>query len=174
MLDLTFRLLTPIDAEAYRALRLAALTHDPDSFLATLEFEQRHQLEFFERELAAASSHPCFGYHGVWEGGVLLGYAQIETSYLPKQRHISFLYNVYIAHTARRRGLAKQLCEHIFERLRKETAIEVIYLAYNSSNAGARDFYHALGFKRCGIKPDAIKWQDHYDDEVEMVMRLDR
>lgn len=172
MPELLFRTLTPQDATAYRELRLAALAHDPESFLATLEFEQQHKLDFFERELAAAASRPCFGYHGVFEQDRLLGYAQIETSYLPKQRHVAFLYNIYIAHTARRRGLARMLCEHIFARLKQETDIELIYLAYNSSNAGARDFYKSLGFKRCGIKPDAIKWHDHYDDEVEMVLRL--
>jgi ribosomal protein S18 acetylase RimI-like enzyme len=172
MTELSFRILTPDDAEKYRELRLAALTHDPQSFLATLEFEQQHSTEFFQRELAGAASHPCFGYHGVWHGDELLGYAQIETSYLPKQRHIAFLYNVYIAHTARRQGLAKKLTAEIFSRLQQETAVELVYVAYNSSNTGARDFYHSLGFKRCGIKPQAIKWQGVYDDEVEMVLKL--
>lgn len=174
MPNLTFRALTPTDAEVYRELRLAALTHDPDSFLATLEFEQKHTLDFFERELAAAASHPCFGYHGVFEADQLVGYAQIETSYLPKQRHIAFFYNLYIAHIARRRGLGKQLCGHVLHLLKKETAVELVFLAYNSSNTAARDFYKSLGFKRCGIKPRAIKWQNHYDDEVEMVLELSR
>lgn len=172
MPELHFRPLTPNDATAYRALRLAALTHNPECFLGTLEFESRYNLEFFERELAGAAAANCFGYHGVWENDQLLGYVQLETSYLPKQRHIAFLYNLYISHLARRRGLARQLCDYVFKKLRTETPVELVYLAYNSSNTSARDFYRSLGFQRCGIKPKAIKWQDHYDDEVEMVLQL--
>lgn len=172
MSKIIFKPLTPQDAAAYQALRLTALTDDPQSFLAVLGQEQQLGLDFYERELAAVAAHPCFGYHGVWENEVLLGYALIETSFLPKQRHIAFLYNLYVVRSARRRGLAKQLCEYIFARLRQETAVELIFLAYNSSNLGARDFYYSLGFKRCGIKPQAIKWQDTYDDEVELVLRL--
>jgi hypothetical protein len=60
----------------------------------------------------------------------------------------------------------------VFELLKTQTQIELIFLSYNGQNQVGRDFYHSLGFKRCGVKVNAIKWQDQYDDEVEVVLNL--
>ncbi|HCC84846.1 MAG TPA: hypothetical protein DEP87_04145 [Candidatus Pacebacteria bacterium] len=172
-----FRLLTAADAADYQKLRLEALARNPESFLGTLETEKTRSLEYFEREIEFASHLPVYGYHGVWQDQTdhqaqLLGYVQIDTSYLPKQRHVAFLYNLYVSHLARRQGLGRLLCQHVFTELKNQTQVELIYLGCNSGNLQARNFYHSLGFKRCGIKPRAIKWQGVYDDEVEMVLEL--
>jgi ribosomal protein S18 acetylase RimI-like enzyme len=166
------RRLTANDAAAYQTLRLEALTTNPDSFLATLAGEQEHSVTYFERELEAAHHSPMYGYYGVFVADVLAGYAYIDTSYLPKQRHLAFLYNLHIATAYRRQGLALRLCQEIFSLLKQQTQIELIFAACNGSNKSARSFYHQLGFRRCGIKPNAIKWQGKYDDEVELVFEL--
>lgn len=172
--NFSIRRLTAGDGAAYQALRLEALATNPGSFLATLASEQNHNLEYFERELEAAHHSPMYGYYGIFDQNALIGYVYIDTSYLPKQRHIAFLYNLNIATSHRRQGLAQQLCQEIFSLLKKQTEIELVFAACNASNKTARSFYHQLGFRRCGIKPKAIKWQGEYDDEVELVLELKR
>lgn len=167
-----FKILTSQDAFEYRRLRLEALAQNPDNFLCTLESEQNRQLENFERDLEGANFQPIYGYHGIFQDDKLMGYVQIDTSFLPKQRHLAFLYSLYISIDARRQGLAKKLCQHIFSLLKTQTQVELVYLSYNGRNAIGKAFYQSLGFKRFGVKVDAIKWQNQYDDEVEAVLDL--
>lgn len=172
MPNLIFRILTVADAPAYQRLRLESLIQNPENFLQTYETEKNRQLENFERDLEGARFAPIYGYHGVFQDNKLMGYLQIDTSFLPKQRHLAFLYNLYITSSARRQGLAKKLCLNVLNLLKNQTQIELIYLSYNGKNETGKAFYKNLGFKRFGVKVDAIKWQSQYDDEVEAVLNL--
>jgi ribosomal protein S18 acetylase RimI-like enzyme len=60
----------------------------------------------------------------------------------------------------------------VFNLLKSQTKTELIFLSYNAQNLAGKNFYHSLGFKRCGVKVNAIKWQNQYDDEVEVVLNL--
>jgi RimJ/RimL family protein N-acetyltransferase len=168
----SIRLLTGADAPAYQALRIAALQQNPESFLATHEVESHRPPEFFTRELDYANHLPMYGYYGIFLDQTLVGYIQVDGVNLPKQRHIAFLYNLYISHDHRRKGLAATLCKHVLRELENQTNVELVFGACAAKNKSALAFYHQFGFRRCGIKPRAIKWQDEYDDEVDLVLEL--
>jgi|GEM_PF-465644 len=174
MSNLTFRTLTAADAPEYQRLRLESLVQNPENFLSTFESEKNRRLENFEQDLEGAKFGPVYGYHGIFQDNQLLGYLQIDTSFLPKQRHLAFLYSLYISATARRQGLAKKLCHYVLGLLKSQTQVELIYLSYNGRNEAGKAFYKALGFKRYGVKVNAIKWQNQYDDEVEAVFDLNK
>lgn len=166
------RLLTADDAQAYKQLRLQALTTNPESFLATFNSENNKPLASFASELRYAIGQPIFGYYGVFNDNQLIGYAYLEKSYLNKQEHIAFLYNLYIHPEFRGQKLATKLVNFLLAKVKDQTQIERIFLSCNQKNAPALKLYEKLGFKTYAIKEKSIKWQDQYDNEVEMVMTV--
>lgn len=166
------RLLTHLDAQIYRDLRLKALASNPESFLATFESENNKPLPAFSSELRYALGQPIFGYYGIFSENNLVGYAYLEKSYLAKQQHIAFFYNLYIDPDYRHKGLARELFNHLLEKIKRETQIERIFLSCNKKNSPALSLYQKLGFKEYAVKEKSIKWQDEYDDEIEMVMEI--
>jgi len=166
------RLLTSADAILYRALRLEALQTNPNSFISTFEAEKNKSKSSFESELVGVYNPPLFGYWGVFDGEFLIAYIQLFKSYLPKQAHIAFLYNLYVDPKYRRKKIATKLLNHLIKQLKNQTQTERIFLSCNAKNKEALNFYRKSGFKRCGIKAKSIKHQGEYDDEIEMVLEL--
>jgi len=163
------KLLNHQDAEIYKDLRLQALQKNPESFLATYEIESKKPINHFSSELIYAISPPVFGYYGVFIDKKLVGYAHLSDSYLPKQKHIAYLYNLYIDPDYRGKGLAVKLFEYMLEKVKEQTEIERLFLSCNKKNAPAQKLYKKLGFTKFGLKEKSVKWQNEYDDEVEMV-----
>lgn len=167
----TFRLLTSNDAGAFQALRLQALQTNPAAFLSDFESEAQRPTQRFAQELVFAALQPPFGYYGCFvhgeAGEVLAGYVQVTSTGLSKQKHLAYLYNLYFDPTYRGQGWAASLIHHILEIL-KQHQIERLYASYVASNQPAQQFYEKLGFREYGRRPGSIKWQDGYDDEVEV------
>jgi ribosomal protein S18 acetylase RimI-like enzyme len=174
---MTIRPLTTDDSHLYQLLRLKAVQTDPKSFLSTFEREKDKSAEQYISEIGYSYAPPIFGHWGAFaedNQAKLLGYVQLGNSTLPKQAHIAFIYNLYIDVDERKQGIAGKLLSHVIYQIQAETQIERIFLSCNSQNKNALRFYKKIGFKRCGIKPRSVKWQDsngqnQYDDEVEMV-----
>lgn len=171
-LPLTFRLLQASDGAQYQQLRLEALQHDPEAFYATFESEQLRHEQAFQTELDISYNPPYFGYYGAFFDQQLIGFCQVNRSYLPKQSHVAFIYNLYLSPKYRGQGLAGQLLSHILSQLKAHEHTQVVYLSVLAKNQAARRFYQHFGFKRCGIKPRSAFWQNAYDDEIELVLFL--
>lgn len=170
----SFRLLHKYDAAAYQGLRLEALSVNPNSFLSVHAQESKRSLLAYQYELENAQANNLFGYYGVFLDGALVGYVQLGGSFLPKQAHIGFLYNLYVSHGHRRLGLARQLFTFVIETVRRGSQIERLYITCNASNQEASHFYQAMGFVVWGRKTGSVKWQGTYDDEVEWVLEIAR
>ncbi len=181
--QLLFRRLTVHDGAAFQKLRLQALATDPAAFLATLEQESGKTTAEFERELEYALGLGFLGYFGVFIASDpapevaaaptpdLVGYCQISQSFLPKQNHVAFLYNLYLAPAARGQGAATALLNYVFAAA-KTNGVERVYCSCNAGNSKALEFYLSQGFVECGRKPESLKWQGVYDDEVELSKKL--
>jgi ribosomal protein S18 acetylase RimI-like enzyme len=163
--------MTREDGTAYQALRLESLRENPQAFLSTFETENQLHETVFADHLDAAYHPPHLGYFGIFINDELAGYVQIATSYLEKQKHIVFLNNLYVGLRFRRHKYATQLLNHVFAELHA-AGVERIYLSCTARNAPAQRLYRHLDFHRYGVKTKAIKWQNSYDDEVEMVKIL--
>lgn len=161
-------------APEYQRLRLEALEHDPNAFMTSLDQEKRKDESEFGRELAFARSLGYLGYYGIFANdntSHLLGYCHISQSFLPKQEHVVFLFNLYIAAAARRTGIGHQLLNHVWK-ICAQHGIEIVFASCSASNTAALSFYQREGFRECGRKPRSMKWQGAYDDEVELVREL--
>jgi len=169
--DLTTRLLTTDDAAIYRDLRLQALSESPEAFISTLEIEQKKPLSSFIYEISVSKQSPLWGYYGIFLDQKLIGFCQISRSPAAKKLHVAYLYNLYIVPEHRGQGWAKKLVVELLEKI-KAQQIERVFITYLAKNESARMFYDHLGFKKCGVKPQAIKDGDKYDDEIEMVFEV--
>lgn len=165
----TYHLLTPADAEAFRWLRIYALEHNPDAFLADLASEESKSVARFSQEIAFSCLQQPFGYYGCVVAGKLVGYVQISTSGLAKQQHVAFLYNLFFHPEYRGQGLARGLVNHVTEILRQH-GCEQIFASCLASNTTAFQFYQKLGFSEYGRRRRSVKWHNQYDDELELVL----
>jgi ribosomal protein S18 acetylase RimI-like enzyme len=164
------RVLLRQDAEAYRQLRLQALQTDPQVFLSTFETEHQKSAYHFEYEITSASVTPCFGYYGLFapeDETKLIGFCQSAPSYMPKQPHLAFLYNLYIDPAYRGHGHARQLLTHVLELL-KTNGLEQVIISHIASNHVAHELYNSLGFIQIGMRKKSVKFNGQYDDEMEM------
>ena len=166
------RLLTKHDGAEYQALRLESLQINPEAFLSSYETESALHDAVFADHLDWAYHPPYYGYFGVFIDDELAGYLQSAKNFLEKQDHIAYLYNLYVAKRYRHRGLAQLLITHVTEILQNQAKVERVFLSCTAQNPAAYRLYKKMGFRRIGVKVKAIKWNGHYDDEIEMVKLL--
>lgn len=173
------RLLHGDDGLAYQELRLLSLQSNPEAFLTKYQVESGRNETRFQHELESFFSPPVFGYYGYWltssrHQDELIGYTLLAGSSMPKQKHVAWLYNLYIHPRFRRSGVAHQLMEFITytAKHKAEPGIESLYLTCLARNTAAYRFYKGLGFKRCGVRRRSVKWKDQYEDEVELTKQL--
>jgi ribosomal protein S18 acetylase RimI-like enzyme len=170
--SIEIRLLTKEDGADYQQLRLESLQTNPDAFLSSYEAEEQLDESTFANHLEWAYHPPTFGYFGIFVGGKLAGYVQASKSFLDKEKHICSLNNVYISKEFRKQGLATKLLNYVTDLLKREAGIERVFLSCTGKNKPAHNLYRKLNFRRYAVRAKAIKWEDQYDDTVEMVKVL--
>ncbi len=166
------RLLTKADGLDYQKLRLESLQTNPEAFLSSYESEVQLPENAFADHLEWAYHPPGFGYFGIFIDGKLAGYVQASKSYLDKEKHVCSLNNVYIAKEFRHQGLATKLLSYVTDLLKREVGIERVFLSCTGKNKPAHNLYRKLNFRRYAVRAKAVKWQDQYDDTIEMVKVL--
>jgi ribosomal protein S18 acetylase RimI-like enzyme len=160
-----FRRLQPGDAAIYRALRLQGLRDSPEAFAASFDHEAQRPLAWFSERLQSSTV-----YGGFLASGRLVGVAGLRVESAAKLAHIGFLWGMFVAPEARRRGLGRALLRRIVEQARG--AVEQIHLSVVSSNQAAVQFYVAAGFKQYGLERRALKVDSRYFDEILMTLPL--
>ncbi len=135
----------------------------PEAFSSSLEDEASQDLAFFARRLP--NTFGCF------VDGVLVGTAGLFVAPGSKLRHKGLLVGVYLRPAHRGRGLARRMMESAIQAAR-DAGLASLRLGVTVGNAPAENLYHALGFRRYGIEPDAIRVDGTGHDEALMVLDL--
>lgn len=162
------RVIMEADVEAFRVLRLRALTEEPEAFGASADEFAATSLPDMERRL-----HPT-------EDGFILG------AFMPalvgmvgfmrqsdqKTRHKAMIWGMYVAPEARGQGVGRSLMADALTRAARSTDLEQVHLTVVSTNAAAVGLYHSLGFAVYGTERHALKLGDRYVDEELMVLRV--
>ena len=168
----TVRRLRPGDALSFRALRLAALTTDPDAFGASLEEEAAITVEQMADRLAA---NMVFGAFSIGEQngeGSLDGFTAYRRERTAKERHKALVWGFYVAPEARRRGVGRALMATLVAHARADAGVEALRLHVATTNPAAIGLYRQAGFTIVGTEPRALKTPSGYIDEHHMVRFL--
>lgn len=169
----SIRLLNSDDSQTYRDFRLLSRQTNPYSFISTLDHDSRLSLQHFQQTITSATKPPIYGIYGVFKQHQLISHLQLSPSYLPKQNHLVYIYEIYTHPKHRHQGHAKTLITHAISLVSNQSHLEQLHLKVNSSNQPAIQLYQSLGFKHIATKPQAIKESPHkYQDEFIFCLHL--
>jgi ribosomal protein S18 acetylase RimI-like enzyme len=161
--------LTEVDASAYYALRLRALTEEPEAFGSSPE-------EYSVMPLATVAENlrpsDAVFYLGAWMPA-LVGCVRFMREEGRKDQHKAFIYGMYVAPEARGQGVGRALLRETLARAAALPGLEQIHLDVVTTNQAAVALYRAFGFRTYGIEPHSLKLDDgRYLDAELMWLRL--
>ncbi|QWH01361.1 GNAT family N-acetyltransferase [Bacillus mycoides] len=164
------RLLTKEDAEKYWDLRLQALQVNPEAFVTTYEeaIRQENPIKRVESNLTATTSCTFGAFN---EENHLVGVVTLLTEEREAYKHKGHIVAMYVDAQNRRNGLARELITNAIQRAR-DIKLEQLTLGVVSTNEPAKKLYESMGFKTYGIEKRAIKVNDVYSDDENMVLFL--
>lgn len=165
MADILIRPLGPDDAEAFRALRLAALQATPEAFGASHAEEAARPLERFAERLAPEPPSRVFG---AFAGDALVGTAGFLAMNSAKTRHKGMLWGVYVASDWRGHGIGEKLVAAVIAHAQHH----VLTLRANvvTTNRAAYALYTRLGFAPYGIESRALCVDGTFHDEALLAL----
>lgn len=164
---LHIRRLAPADAEAFRALRLDALSTAPEAFGSAPEEESARPMDVVRARLSDTGPDAVFG---AFANDALIGMAGFMLSQGIKKRHKGVLWGVFVRSGWRDHGTGERLVRAVIE----HTAGHVLLLHASvvTTNTAARRIYHRLGFVPYGVEPRALRVGDAFYDEELLMLDL--
>ena len=140
---ITVRPLTPDDASAYRALRLAGITELPAAFCTTHAAESGLPLAQIAERLRVTSYQIIFG---AFDKEQLIGIAGLRREPIAVVHDKASLWSVYVASQARGRGAGRQLVQAAIAHACSVPQLARVRLAVAQDNYAALTLYLACGF----------------------------
>jgi ribosomal protein S18 acetylase RimI-like enzyme len=165
------RRLHPRDAVSLVALRREALANSPLAFEASPHDDRGLELDFVRASLADEREQAVFGY---FEGESLAGMVGVARASGAKRRHKAYVWGMYVAPRARRKGAGRALLEAAVAHARAWPGLERLHLSVTSAAAEARKMYREAGFRVWGEEERALQWEGRFVDEAHLVLELDR
>lgn len=164
------RLSTEQDAQSLWDLRMLALETDPWSFVDSPEELRAMSVQEFATRLRA--DHAENFIVGAFERGAAVGMVGCYQEVPLKRRHKAWIWGVFVAPTARGRGIAKFLMQAAIQRARSIPHVEMLLLTVGVGQPVPRKLYASLGFRSFGIEPRGLKIGNESHDEENMVLEF--
>ncbi|MEM6277055.1 MAG: GNAT family N-acetyltransferase [Pseudomonadota bacterium] len=159
------RALSADDAEAFRNLRLEALTLYPTNFLTTAEEFSARSMEEHRDMLARGT------FWGVFEKDALVGIGALLPEHFAAAAHRATVGAFYVRRSHQGLGAASDLMRGIIEAALAR-GIWQIELFVADSNPRAQRFYARHGFREVGRLPNAALIQGAMTSDIFMVADL--
>ncbi|WP_342420558.1 GNAT family N-acetyltransferase [Paenibacillus sp. FSL E2-0178] len=163
-------MLTSVDAEVYRGLRLQSLRLHPEAYLSSYESEKKLSIVTTRIRLEPSENNFTLGAFDAEEK--LVGIVTFFRESRPKIDHKANIYSVYVDSDVRKQGVGRRLMMELIARARLLPGLEILNLTVTSNNVAAKRLYESLGFICYGTEPKAMKLGDEYLDEDLMILLL--
>lgn len=163
------RRLTPSDASAYQALRLAALQDTPSAFGSSHEEEKDRPVAEIEARLAVAGDSGVFG---AFEVNALVGLVGLRRESMKNLAHKARIWGMYVVPAARGKGIGRALLLEALALARSAPGLAQVNLSANAGNVAAVGLYESAGFQIVGREPGAMCIDGELHDEVLMCLRF--
>jgi RimJ/RimL family protein N-acetyltransferase len=161
------RLLTPVDAEVYRSVRLLALHEQPPAFGSLPESEPN----LFETATRLAQSDDrCF--FGAFQAEQLIGIIRLSRYSAPNEKHRAYLGGLYVLPPFRCHGFGRALVQEALSRAANTPGIRRINLTVVTQQAGAIRLYRSFGFRIYGTEQETFSRDGQFYDEYLMTLEL--
>jgi ribosomal protein S18 acetylase RimI-like enzyme len=163
------RRLTPADAAAFQAFRLAGLQDAPAAFGSSFQEEKDFPASVIESRLAVK---PDRGPFGAFQGEEMVGLVALGRENLKNLAHKALIWGMYVKPEHRGKGIAKALLEEALSLARSVPEVLQVNLSVNAGNLSAIRLYESFGFKVFGCEPGALRINGELHDELHMFLRL--
>ena len=160
--DAEVRRLKAEDAASFKAIRLEALTANPQLIGSTFELENGLEVAWFARRLEDA--HVL----GAFRTGELVGTAGLSIQQGQTNAHKGRVFGMYVRPGWRKRGFGRLLLNTLLEVAREH--VELVQLTVVRDNQPARRLYESVGLVEFGMERKASKYGHQYYDEAHMVL----
>ncbi|AOJ84032.1 MULTISPECIES: GNAT family N-acetyltransferase [Burkholderia] len=167
---IAIRLLEPVHAAAFKALRLAAIDASPSAVWPTRDEEAARSTAEVEARLRASDTQAVFG--ALAAEDELIGIAGVRRDALVQVGHKATLWGVFVAPAHRGAGLARRLIDAALTHAARDWGIAQVNLCVNTENELAKALYASLGFETFGVERRAMRVGDRFYDEQHMVRLL--
>ncbi|WP_168118979.1 GNAT family N-acetyltransferase [Paenibacillus sp. HB172176] len=164
------RILTETDAEAYQAIRLTALTINPEAFGSTYEREAAFSIADVRQRIKPSAKQCVLGAFDMSE--TLIGIVTLLRESGKKTSHKANVYGLFVSENQREIGVGRALMEALLHEARRMDGVEQLNLSVAASNAGAIKLYQAMGFRSYGLEYRSLKANGDYADEYLMTYWL--
>ena len=158
------------DAPAFQTLRLAALRDCPSAFASSYEEENQTPIAVVAERLAAKPDRCVLG---AWHESDLVGMLGLKRERIQKLAHKAFIWGMYVAPSARRRGIGRQLVDRALSRAASMTGVRQVNLGVNAANLKAIALYEAVGFTSFGVERGFMLLDGELHDEIHMVRNIE-
>lgn len=165
------RKLTENDAEALWRLRLQALETDPASFAESPEELKQTTVDQYASRLRSGDGENFV--MGAFDGELLVGMTGFYRDALLKRRHIGHIWGVFVAPSAREKGVGRALLTEAIESARALTGLRCVRLMVAVPQEAARNLYERVGFRVFGTEPTSLKIGERYVDENLMTLEFE-
>jgi len=146
------RTLGPDDLAGFRALRLACLRLHPEAFGSSADEEECAPADLWDRRLASGEWVLLGGF---LDGG-LVGIAGLIPETKRKHAHIANFGAMYVAASARGKGVGDAIVAHALSEARAR-GIAIVTLTVIIGNEPARRLYERHGFVEFGRLHDSLR-----------------
>jgi RimJ/RimL family protein N-acetyltransferase len=168
-MNITYKTLSTLHIDEYRAIRLECLKNYPQNFGSLYEDElQSKQLKF--DKIIAEDNGTDFLY-GAFDEEKLVGICGCIKEDRVKTKHTAEISHMYLKKEYGGKGIATELLKLSIEKIFSDVVTEQIILAVVASNLQAVKLYKAIGFEQYGFFENYYKFDNKYESLVMMILK---